>query len=130
VYFCALEALQNASKYSRASSIGFDLARDDGALRFEIRDDGVGFDTATVAHGVGLQGMADRIEAIGGRLSIESAPGAGTRIVGVVPVAAPDAAASTATQEAGSVEAQPEAEPVAAAQADSSRSGPNTALGM
>ena len=130
VYFCALEALQNASKYSRASSIGFDLARDDGALRFEIRDDGVGFDTATVAHGVGLQGMADRIEAIGGRLSIESAPGAGTRIVGVVPVTAPDAAASTATEEAGSVEAQPEAEPVAAAQADSSRSGPNTALGM
>jgi signal transduction histidine kinase len=126
VYFCALEALQNASKYSRASSIGFALAQSDGALRFEIRDDGVGFDTATVAHGVGLQGMEDRIEAIGGRLSITSAPGAGTRIVGVVPVAPSRGSADVGAE--GDQRAS--GAPVAAAQADSSRSGPNTALGM
>jgi signal transduction histidine kinase len=129
VYFCALEALQNASKYSHASSIEIDLVATHGELRFEIRDDGVGFDTATVVHGVGLEGMTDRIEAIGGRLSIESAPPRGTRIKGSIPI--PTGPTPDRTSEPGPADepAQP-AEPVATAQADSSRSGPNAAFGM
>jgi signal transduction histidine kinase len=121
VYFCALEALQNATKYAHASRIEIALGADDGTLRFRISDDGGGFDPERVARGVGLNGMTDRIEAIGGRLEIESSTGAGTAISGVVPVGR-----ATAAQADGSSAD----EPVAAAQADSSRSGPNTALGM
>jgi signal transduction histidine kinase len=128
IYFCALEALQNAMKYSGASSIDIAIAAVEDRLRFEIRDDGVGFDTATVVRGAGLEGMTDRIDAIGGRLTIASAPGRGTRIDGVVPV--PGDGRADAAQRAPSGEPVASAEPVAAAQADSSRSGPNTALGM
>jgi signal transduction histidine kinase len=132
VYFCALEALQNASKYSRASSIEIRLEALDGELAFGIRDDGVGFDTATVARGVGLEGMADRIDAIGGRLSIESEPGRGTRIAGSIRLSASSPTAGTAEGAAREGNGQPatSGEPVAAAQADSRRSGPNTAFGM
>ena len=62
------------------------LAQSNGHLTFEIRDDGAGFDAATAAHGTGLQGMADRLEAVGGSLSVTSAPGAGTTVSGRVPV--------------------------------------------
>ena len=51
-----------------------------------MTDDGAGFDPATVTRGSGLQGMTDRIDAIGGSLTIESAPGAGTTVRGSVPV--------------------------------------------
>ncbi|HJS25795.1 MAG TPA: ATP-binding protein, partial [Actinomycetota bacterium] len=60
----------------------------DGQLAFEVRDDGVGFDTTSVGHGTGLRGMADRVEAVGGTFELESAPGRGTRIAGRVPVGA------------------------------------------
>jgi signal transduction histidine kinase len=129
VYLCALEALQNATKYSNASSIEISLAARDGHLRFEIRDDGVGFDTSTVARGVGLEGMVDRIDAIGGRLAIDSAVGGGTRIQGSIP--APRSTEPDRGGRATGAQPQPAAdEPLAASQADSSRSGPNTALGM
>jgi signal transduction histidine kinase len=87
VYFCSLEALNNVAKYAAASSVEVRLAQSDGHLTFEIRDDGTGFDTATAARGTGLQGMADRLEAIGGSLSVASQPGAGTTVSGSVPVA-------------------------------------------
>jgi signal transduction histidine kinase len=61
------------------------LAQNDGHLRFEIRDDGEGFDTVATAHGTGLQGMADRLDAMGGALTVTSAPGNGTSVVGTVP---------------------------------------------
>jgi signal transduction histidine kinase len=128
IYFCALEALQNAMKYSGASSIDIAIAAVEDRLRFEIRDDGLGFDTATVMRGAGLEGMADRIDAIGGRLTIASAPGLGTRLDGVVPV--PGDGRADAAQRAPSGEPVASEEPVAATQADSSRSGPNTAFGM
>jgi signal transduction histidine kinase len=85
VYFCCLEALNNVAKYADATAATIGLAHEGGYLRFEIRDDGAGFDTAAGAHGTGLQGMADRLDAIGGTLSVTSAPGAGTSIVGRVP---------------------------------------------
>jgi signal transduction histidine kinase len=122
VYFCALEALQNAAKYARASRIDILLAVEDGTLRFRIADDGDGFDPDAVARGIGLNGMTDRIEAVMGRLQIESAPGAGTTIEGVVPV-------RRRAEDQPSDEASP-LPPVAASQAATSRSGPNTALGM
>jgi signal transduction histidine kinase len=86
VYFCSLEALNNIAKYASASRVEVRLAQSNGNLMFEIRDDGAGFEAATAAHGTGLQGMADRLEAIGGSLTVTSAPGAGTTVSGQVPV--------------------------------------------
>lgn len=86
VYFCCLEALTNVAKYASASHAELRLSAGDGDLRFEVEDDGAGFDPGAVAHGTGLQGMADRLDAIGGALEIRSAPGSGTTVTGTVPV--------------------------------------------
>ena len=86
VYFCTLEALNNVAKYARASTVTIDLAQPDGRLTFAIRDDGAGFDLATAPRGSGLQGMTDRLEAVGGTLRIESRPGEGTTVRGSVPI--------------------------------------------
>jgi signal transduction histidine kinase len=85
VYFCALEALQNVAKYANASHAVVRLAGGDGHVTFEVRDDGVGFEPEGVGYGSGLQGMTDRLDALGGSLTIQSAPGAGTCIRGRVP---------------------------------------------
>jgi signal transduction histidine kinase len=82
VYFCCLEALNNVAKYADASSVEIRLRQSDGELRFEVVDDGVGFDIAAGSDGTGLQGMADRLDAIGGTLDVMSALGAGTTITG------------------------------------------------
>jgi signal transduction histidine kinase len=91
VYFCCLEALNNVAKYADASSVEIRLRQSDGALRFEVADDGVGFQTDATTHGTGLQGIADRLDALGGRLEIRSAPGEGTTLVGLVPSATGEA---------------------------------------
>jgi len=62
------------------------IAQHNGSLEFIVTDDGTGFDPTSVTHGSGLQGMTDRIDAIGGSLTIESKPGAGTTIRGSIPV--------------------------------------------
>jgi signal transduction histidine kinase len=85
VYFCALEALNNVAKYAGATAAGIELAQDDGHLSFTVHDDGVGFDPEATTHGTGLQGMADRLAAIGGTLEIVSEPGGGTTVRGRVP---------------------------------------------
>ena len=82
VYFCCLEALNNAAKYADATSVEIQLAQTEHELRFEVVDDGRGFDAGAIGYGTGLQGMADRLEALGGDLSVESAPGTGTSVVG------------------------------------------------
>jgi signal transduction histidine kinase len=110
IYFCVLEALNNVAKYSRASQAGVELRASDGVLTFRVTDDGDGFDTSRTSYGTGLQGMADRLDSIGGGLEVRSDPGAGTVVEGRVPVR--------------------QAEEDAAAQAASSRSGPNAAFGM
>jgi signal transduction histidine kinase len=84
VYFCALEALNNVAKYAEASEAVIELTQQDGHLRFVVRDDGAGFDTSATAYGTGLQGMADRLDAIGGSLSVTSTPGHGTTITGTI----------------------------------------------
>lgn len=84
VYFCALEALQNIAKYANATHAEVRLRSVAGILEFEVTDDGAGFDTASTSYGTGLQGMADRLDAIGGRLEIDSSVGKGTTITGRV----------------------------------------------
>jgi signal transduction histidine kinase len=86
VYFSCLEALTNAAKYSQASSANVRLAHSAGELRFAVADDGRGFDPQATSYGTGLQGIADRLAALGGSLQITSAPGAGTTLIGKVPV--------------------------------------------
>jgi len=84
VYFCALEALNNVAKYADAASVTIRLSDGDGRLVFSVADDGRGFDPAEIGYGTGLQGMADRLDAIGGALEVVSAPGAGTTVIGRV----------------------------------------------
>jgi signal transduction histidine kinase len=85
VYFCVLEALQNVAKYAGASRAEVRLAASGHDLRFEVTDDGAGFDPRSRGYGTGLQGMADRLHAHGGSLDVRSAPGAGTTIAGRLP---------------------------------------------
>jgi signal transduction histidine kinase len=86
VYFCVLEALQNTAKYAHASRATVALACPDSRLEFTVTDDGDGFDNTRAAHGTGLQGMADRLAAVGGALHVRSQPGHGTTITGTLPV--------------------------------------------
>jgi signal transduction histidine kinase len=86
VYFCALEALQNIAKYADASRADVGLSCSGGSLQFTITDDGTGFDTAAARDGTGLQGMADRLAALGGTLHLRSQPGQGTTVSGRLPV--------------------------------------------
>ena len=86
VYFSCLEALQNVAKYASASRATITLSDGDGRLRFEVSDDGVGFDAASRSSGSGLQGIADRLAALDGEIEIRSMPGAGTTVAGVLPV--------------------------------------------
>jgi signal transduction histidine kinase len=85
-YFCCLEAPQNAAKYATCSRVAIQLAEAGDCLVFEISDDGVGFDTASSSSGSGLRGMADRLAALDGHLSIRSAARLGTTVTGRVPI--------------------------------------------
>jgi signal transduction histidine kinase len=84
VYFSCLEALQNVAKYAEATRATIVLTESDGSLRFTVTDDGKGFDPSSTGYGTGLQGIEDRLDAIGGSLEVTSAPGQGTSVVGTV----------------------------------------------
>jgi signal transduction histidine kinase len=86
IYFSCLEALQNVAKYAQASRVEISLARDDGRLEFAVTDDGVGFDPASTHQGSGLQGIADRLDALGGAFEVVSTVGEGTSLNGSVPI--------------------------------------------
>jgi signal transduction histidine kinase len=87
IYFCCMEALQNAGKHAGdGATARLRMWQTEGELHFEVSDDGHGFDTARVTTGHGFVNMSDRIGAIDGTLKVTSAPGAGTRIEGRVPV--------------------------------------------
>jgi signal transduction histidine kinase len=88
VYFCCLEALQNVQKYARAGRATVHLRERDSQLTFEVEDDGNGFDLATTPRGSGLTNMADRLDALAGKVQVESSVGAGTRLRGSIPVQA------------------------------------------
>jgi signal transduction histidine kinase len=84
IYFCCLEALQNVDKYANASCARVRLARGERTVTFEVTDDGSGFDPARTPLGTGLQGMRDRLEALGGTFEIDSSPGVGTTVRGMI----------------------------------------------
>ena len=86
IYYACLEALQNVAKHTHGATGVWITLRAEDALTFEVRDDGVGFDENTTEPGLGLASMRDRIAAIGGALSVSSAPSEGTRITGRIPL--------------------------------------------
>jgi signal transduction histidine kinase len=88
-YFCCLEALQNVAKYANASRATIRLSEPRARLVFEVQDDGTGFEPHATRYGTGLQGMADRLDAVRGSLEVRSAPGHGTTVVGRIPVPVP-----------------------------------------
>ena len=85
IYFCILEALQNANRHAAASLVEVFLAVDDGSLTFAVIDDGTGFDERSPA-GVGLENMSDRLGSVGGVLRVSSHHSRGTTVSGSVPL--------------------------------------------
>ena len=90
IYFCCLEALQNAGKHAGGGAKAtVRVWEEHNELRFEVADDGVGFESAgAVVQGHGFVNMADRLGAIDGSFDVDTAPGKGSRISGRVPVSA------------------------------------------
>ena len=83
-YYVVSEALTNVARYAHASAATVRVTRDAGRLRVEVSDDGLG--GATITRGSGLQGLRDRVEAIGGHLEVQSQHGRGTRVIAVLPL--------------------------------------------
>jgi signal transduction histidine kinase len=86
VYFCCLEALQNAAKHAPGAQVEVRVWEQSGGLLFSVADDGPGFDPERARGGHGFVNMADRLGAIGGTVRWESQPGEGSRILGSVPL--------------------------------------------
>ena len=84
-YFVVAESLTNAVKHAEASEVRVRMATEAGELRVEITDDGRG-GADPAGGGTGLRGLADRVEALGGRLTLESPPGAGTTVRAALPL--------------------------------------------
>jgi signal transduction histidine kinase len=83
-YFLVSEALTNVAKYAQADAVSVDVTCTGGSLVVTIADDGVG--GADPGRGSGLRGLVDRVEAVGGRLEVSSAPGQGTRLCARLPM--------------------------------------------
>jgi signal transduction histidine kinase len=90
VYFCVLEALNNVAKYAGASLARVRLSDGTGELTFQVIDDGRGFDPSATGYGTGLQGIADRLAALGGELDVSALPGQGATITGRIPIRGPE----------------------------------------
>ena len=83
-YFTIAEALMNTQRHAGAAQASVRLARIDGALELVVRDDGAG--GASLEHGSGIRGLADRVAAVGGRFEVDSQRGRGTTIRATIPV--------------------------------------------
>jgi signal transduction histidine kinase len=90
IYFVCSEALANVAKHAKASQVGVRVERRAGLVVLEVQDDGGG---GADPAGSGLRGLADRVEALQGRLQVESPLGGGTRLVAEIPLSRPDATA-------------------------------------
>lgn len=91
LYRVAQEAVGNAIRHARATRVSIGIAQRNGAVELEVSDDGIGFDTRDVERrrpGMGLFTMRERAALVGGRLTLQSLPGAGTRVLVAVPVTA------------------------------------------
>ncbi|WP_420630964.1 sensor histidine kinase [Candidatus Leptofilum sp.] len=87
LYRIAQEALNNVAKHAQANALQVTLQQINGRICLQIKDDGIGFEPMAVSPGsVGLQGMAERVAQLNGRLTIDSAPGQGTNIQVEVPL--------------------------------------------
>ncbi|MGA3354521.1 MAG: histidine kinase [Acidimicrobiales bacterium] len=86
IYFCCLEALQNAGKYAQDAHVTVRIWKESGGLLFAVADNGPGFDVRKAQHGHGFVNMMDRLGAIGGSVRWESEVGRGTQILGSVPL--------------------------------------------
>jgi signal transduction histidine kinase len=86
IYFCCLEALQNAAKHAVDAHVEVRLWEESGGLLFSVSDDGPGFDAEKAQRGDGYINMADRLGAIGGTVRWESSPSHGARVNGSVPL--------------------------------------------
>jgi signal transduction histidine kinase len=84
VYFVCSEALANVAKYAAASRVTVSIGARAGRVFAEVADDGVG--GAVIGAGSGLRGLADRVEALGGAVQLDSPPGRGTRLVAELPL--------------------------------------------
>jgi signal transduction histidine kinase len=82
IYFCCVEALQNAARHAPGSAVRISLTGDRGRVRFTVTDDGPGFDPAAPVTGSGLRNMSDRLTALGGSCQVDSRPGRGTTVTG------------------------------------------------
>lgn len=108
VYFCCLEAIQNVAKHAgRDVRATVNLREETGALLFEVADTGMGFNAAGISAGNGLMNMRDRVEAVGGSLTVSSGAGAGTTVRGRVPIAAAATAAGAGWPTGGPARAAP-----------------------
>ncbi|HEV3132850.1 MAG TPA: histidine kinase [Acidimicrobiales bacterium] len=87
VYFCCLEALQNAAKHAPGSHVQLRVWEEEGGLLFTVTDDGPGFDPKVAQAGHGFMNMSDRLGAIGGSVRWESAPQDGSTVRGSIPLA-------------------------------------------
>jgi signal transduction histidine kinase len=88
LYFCCVEAVQNAVKHASASLVEVDLDAIGGRVTLRVRDDGVGFDRAGVWAAGGLGNMRDRVDSVGGELAVRDHDGRGTEVLASVPVPA------------------------------------------
>ena len=89
VYFCCVEALQNAARHAPGSAVRVGLADSGGEVTFTIADDGPGFEPAAANNGTGLRNMSDRLAALGGCCQVDSSPGRGTTVAGRIGIGAP-----------------------------------------
>jgi signal transduction histidine kinase len=88
IYFCCVQALQNAERHAPGRRVDLTLAHRPGEVSFSVRDHGSGFEVDHAEAGEGLRIMRDRMAALGGTLTIESATGAGTTVTGALPARA------------------------------------------
>ena len=88
IYFCCVEALQNATRHAPGAAVRISLADSGTEVGFTVADHGPGFDRAAVTAGAGLQNMNDRMTALGGSCQIESCPGQGATLTGQIRYAA------------------------------------------
>ncbi len=86
VYFAALEAMTNAAAHGAASRVDVTLRASVESIELDVKDDGAGYDPARTPYGVGLTNIRDRVEALGGDIDVESAPGSGTTLRVRVPL--------------------------------------------